>query len=459
MVLSLPCSAAERLSIRASGGQRAIDVGDLAFFVRTGEIPRSLKWYADRLTERELAGLRDLLQETLNVTPRTVSTFVNDTAGEALLRRLNGLFWGGTPESNFKALRSALVLAAYDDEGLTLLNVIHKYPLRDLRINLDSVIQASNDLDDILLNSKSIFAYIRQKGATGFTSDEALLANLPDPRQPGSFEWSRTTVEITNPVRDPGEEVAVDIYFPKNLEEPAPLVVISHGLASNRNTFAYLAEHLASQGYAVAAIEHPTTDATRYQQYIAGFEKEPETEVAIRRPLDITALLDYLEQQATIDPAWEGKVRTDRIGLVGHSLGGYTALAAGGAQFDFDYLNQVCSDSKRTILPFNLSLLLQCQVLELPAEEYEIADDRVAAILAINPIGSALFGPDGFSQIQIPTMIIVGSNDFFAPAMGEQVNPFTWLTNEHRYLVLVENGTHFSFLPGDRGEDVFNLPQ
>ena len=353
-----------------------------------------------------------------------------------------------------------MVLAAYDDEGLTLLNAIRKYPLRDLRINLDSVIQASNDLDDILLNSRSLFAYIREKGSRGVTSEEALLANLTDPRQPGSVEWSTTTLGITNPVRDPGEEVAVDIYLPKDLEEPAPLVVISHGLASNRNTFAYLAEHLASQGYAVAAIEHPATDATRYQQYIAGFEKEPETEVAIRRPLDITALLDYLEQQAANDPAWEGKIRTDRIGLIGHSLGGYTALAAGGAQFDFDYLDQVCSDPNRTILPFNLSLLLQCQVLELPAEEYEIADERVAAILAINPIGSALFGPNGFSQIQIPTMMVAGSNDFFAPAMGEQVKPFTWLKNEHRYLVLVENGTHFSFLPEDSGgEEVFNLPQ
>ena len=87
--------AAERLSIRVGGAQRAIDVDDLSFFVSTGEIPRSLQWYADRLTEQELAGLRDLLKQPLNVTPRTVSTFVNDTAGEALLRRLNGLFWGG----------------------------------------------------------------------------------------------------------------------------------------------------------------------------------------------------------------------------------------------------------------------------------------------------------------------------------------------------------------------------
>ena len=460
IVYNQPTQAAERISIRVRGAQRAVNVADLEFFVTTGEIPRSLKWYADQMTDEEISGLREVLQKQFEVEPRVVSTFVNDSIGENLLRRLNSLFWGGTTESNFKALRSSLVLAAYDRaEGLTILNAIRKYPLRDLRINLNPVLQAASDLDDILIHSRKIFAYIQQKAGRGVTSEEVFLARLPDPRLPGDVEWSKSTIRITNPARDPGEQVAVDLYLPDNLEEPTPLVVISHGMASTRKTFAYLAKHLASQGFAVATMEHPATDASRFNNYIAGFQGEPQIESAIQRPLDITALLDYLEQQAESNPDW-AKVQTDRVGVMGQSLGGYTSLAVGGAQFDFDYLDRVCGDSEKTILPFNLSLLLQCRGLELPDETYNTHDDRIAAILALNPVGSGMFGPTGLGQIDVPVMLVAGSNDFFAPAVKEQIEPFTWLEAEERFLVLVENGTHFSFLPGDSGgEGVFNLPQ
>ena len=451
-----PSYAADRLSIRVRGAQRALDVDDLAFFVTTGEIPDSLRWYADRLTPEQISELREILQRPLPVQPRVVSTFVNDTIGEQLLLRLGGLFWGGTLDSNFKALRSALVLAAYDDdEGLTILNVIRKYPLRDLRLNLDPALTAASDLQDILVESKRVFAYVNQQAATGATSRDEFPANLPSPSQAGSLEWSKTTLSIINPERDAGDTVVVDLYVPDNLDAPAPLVVVSHGVASTRNTFSYLAEHLASQGMAVAAIEHPSSDALRYQQYIAGFAEEPDPRLALHRPLDITTLLNELEG----DPTWQERIQTDRVGVIGQSLGGYTVLASGGATLDFEHLERSCRDFERSILPFNLSWLLQCQVLRLPEQEYQLRDERVAAILAINPIGSALFGPNGFSQIQIPVMMLAGTNDFFAPAVGEQIEPFTWMETDARYLVVIENGTHFSFLPGDSGgEDVFGLP-
>lgn len=359
--------AAERLSIRVSGAQRVLSVDDLEFFIRTGDIPDSLRWYANRLTAEQISELRAVLQKPLEVEPRVVSTFVNDTIGELLLRRLSSLFWGGTQDSNFKALRSALVLAAYDEDGLTLLNAIRQYPLRELCINLGPILSAADDLEDILIESKQIYAYVNQQAGTGVTSPEIFLADLPDPLEAGTNEWSKSPLTIINPERDPGDAIAVDLYVPEGLDTPAPLVVISHGMASSRNTFAYLAEHLASQGMAVAALEHPTSDALRFQQYIAGFEEEPNPRAFIHRPLDITTLLNELEQKAETDPDWEGRIRTERVGVIGQSLGGYTVLASGGATLDFEYLEDECDDFAKTLLPFNLSRLLQCQILRLPA--------------------------------------------------------------------------------------------
>jgi predicted dienelactone hydrolase len=42
--------------------------------------------------------------------------------------------------------------------------------------------------------------------------------------------------------------------------------------------------------------------------------------------------------------------------------------------------------------------------------------------------------------------------DTVAPAFAEQIKPFTWLGSDHRYLLLLARGTHFSVI-GDTGGD------
>jgi ABC-type amino acid transport substrate-binding protein len=80
-----------------------------------------------------------------------------------------------------------------------------------------------------------------------------------------------------------------------------------------------------------------------------------------------------------------------------------------------------------------------------------LSDSRVKAAIAINPITSLLFGPEGLSQIKIPTMLISGNDDIIAPALQEQIHPFVWQQNTDKYLALFVNGTHFSIMgDGDK---------
>ena len=48
--------------------------------------------------------------------------------------------------------------------------------------------------------------------------------------------------------------------------------------------------------------------------------------------------------------------------------------------------------------------------------------------------------------LQIPLTIVAGEDDFFAPAIPEQVYPYAWAGSEDKYLIYVERATHFSFL-------------
>jgi predicted dienelactone hydrolase len=127
-----------------------------------------------------------------------------------------------------------------------------------------------------------------------------------------------------------------------------------------------------------------------------------------------------------------------------------------GAKINFEQLQQDCNSNMSS---FNLSLFLQCQVTELEAKDYQLQDERIKAVLAINPLSSSIFGKSEVSQIQVPVMLVANSQDIATPIVSEQVRPFTWLTTPNKYLVLIENGTHFSVLTeATSGNDVLPIP-
>ncbi|MBO0858935.1 MAG: acetylxylan esterase, partial [Chloracidobacterium sp.] len=107
-----------------------------------------------------------------------------------------------------------------------------------------------------------------------------------------------------------------------------PLIIFSHSSGGNRLQSTFLCTHLSSHGYLVAAIDHSDVAAELARKDgETGGQKAARVEawIANRAP-DIRFLLDHLLN----DTAWESEAEIDptRIGIVGHSFGGWTALAA-----------------------------------------------------------------------------------------------------------------------------------
>jgi predicted dienelactone hydrolase len=139
-------------------------------------------------------------------------------------------------------------------------------------------------------------------------------------------------------------------------------------------------------------------------------------------------------------------------------MGGYTVLALAGATLHLDRLAPQCRQEQGEDLSFNQSLLLQCRATELPFASRTLQDERIKAVIALNPLSSAIFGKLGLSQVQRPLMVVAGSDDVFAPAIPEQIVPFTWLTTTNKYLVPVESGTHFSFIGEENQQGALPIP-
>src|SRR5262249_16050460 len=100
-----------------------------------------------------------------------------------------------------------------------------------------------------------------------------------------------------------------------------PLVMFSHGRGSNGLYNAGFAEALASRGYIVAALNHyrANTYDSKYA-YLANKLWQP--------PRAIRLTISFL----SVDPSWGKAIDADRIGVAGHSQGGFTALWVGGAR-------------------------------------------------------------------------------------------------------------------------------
>jgi predicted dienelactone hydrolase len=434
---------AESVTLSYGAVEQSVSVESLVRYAEEGELPSSLRTYTRFFNPQQLSKLRQLLSARAELSPVVVSQFLYTDQGEILLERLGEVVRTESNLSGFYAIRSALILAAADETtGLTILNVLEQFPLANVRVDVVRTLRIFAELEELVRQTQDAVALVsEQSSVESYLRAGSDFSSLPDLRQLGALRWQQQTIVLNDVSRD--RVFPVDLYLPH--AEPAalpaaPLIVISHGLGSDRSTYAYLAQHLASYGFAVAVPEHPGSNAEQLQALISGSASQvTEPNEFINRPLDIKYLLDELTYLSETDPALAGRLDPNQVGLIGQSMGGYTGLALAGAQIQFEQLNVDCTTDT-----LNLSLLLQCRALNLLRPLPDLQDDRIQAVLAINPIGSSLVGESDYANLRLPIMIVSGSADTIAPALPEQIRPFTWLQTPDRYLLLLQGGTHFS---------------
>ena len=202
-----------------------------------------------------------------------------------------------------------------------------------------------------------------------------------------------------------------------------PLVMFSHGRGSNPLSYAWFAETLASHGYIVAAPYHYR--ANTYNSTIAYLANK-----LWQRPLDvsfdITSLLN--------DPVWGKHIDAGRIGIAGHSQGGFTSLWIGGAKVNPDkYLAFQRGWKNNPSVPQHLRDELPLD----PAPALAVHDERIKCAFAMAPGIIKAFGmdEDGLRQLTIPTYITVGARDTQAPPKDNAEFAAKYIPNAELYVI------------------------
>lgn len=430
--IALPTRAAERLTIRLGPLQQSVEIADLEKFAETGELSPALRLYSSLLTPEVQQLLRKRLQIDPNLTEKFIDDLLNSPDGARLLDQIGSAL----PNSSLEQLQAALFLAARQANGLSVLNFLRAYPEDNVEINASGAMAIALQINTSYLQNLAIEPILEQELTA---PDEETFRPSFDPTARGSEYVQEQTLRLRD--RERARTIFVDLYSAENAS--GPLVILSHGFGSDRKFLTYLARHLASYGITVASLEHPGSNFNWLNGVSLGTNPEellPPSEF-IDRPLDVSFVLDRLTELDQGYSSLRDQINTQQVTVIGHSLGGYTALALAGGKLDLEGLRQFCQ--KRGPVGRSPADWFQCAATDLNQDNLQLQDRRVAQVIALNAVTGHLFGDKGLEQVSVPTLILTGTQDTITPPWEHQLRPFAQLAGP-KYLIAAIGGTHLS---------------
>lgn len=208
-----------------------------------------------------------------------------------------------------------------------------------------------------------------------------------------------------------------------------PLVVLSHGTGGMALNSYDTAIALAEAGFVVAAVTH-TGD--NYRDQSTAFTRRD----FVDRPRHVSRVIDFMLG------GWaaRGSIDATRIGVLGHSAGGTTALIVAGGTADFSRVVAFCHTATDD---WGCQQARQRGLVSAdPGMPVSGVDTRVRAIVVAAPALAIAFQPGGLAAVKVPVQLWVGERDEIVrdAALDRTLLPVP--PDYH----LVANGGHFAYL-------------
>ncbi len=192
-------------------------------------------------------------------------------------------------------------------------------------------------------------------------------------------------------------------------DEVAPIIVLSHGAFGSARNYSWIAEDLARHGYVVCGVSHFGESPV--------YGRETIDPLAVLDPsgraVDCSFALDHLfggsVLQVDVDPS--------RVGAMGHSSGGATAIALAGGVFDAEAMMSYCASEEASGdlgCAYGRAQSGPQRAVASP-EPGSLRDPRVRAAVALDPALGPGFEPGSLAEISIPVHIVGAVDNDFLP--------------------------------------------
>ncbi len=218
-------------------------------------------------------------------------------------------------------------------------------------------------------------------------------------------------VLIQYPTHQPSKTTSFGLYTmdvspdAEIIEEQFPLVIISHGNGGSHLLYRTISTHLAKNGFVIAMPEHYGNN--RNDNHL-----ENTNENLINRPKHISLTIDNMLSEDRFGKS----ILRNKIAVIGHSMGGYTALALAGG----------------------LPRTREGQKVEVSS------DPRIKAIVLLAP-GTGWF-MNSLEKVTIPILMLIAERDSITPDWNADI-VMKYIPDKSQVTFRkVENAGHFSFL-------------
>lgn len=220
-----------------------------------------------------------------------------------------------------------------------------------------------------------------------------------------------------------------------------PLLVVSHGNYGNPLVLHDFTDAMVRQGFIVVTVLHPGDNFLDHRRTGA-------LSNLYGRPLQISQAITAALQDSLLAPYIDGQ----RVGVVGYSAGGETALILAGAKPDLQRLRKYCLERPNDLDACTQKGELRADRPDLQAK----ADPRVRSLMLMAPLG-LMFGRQALADVHVPVLLYSGGNDQLlaveknAAALARKLP----ITPDYRVL---EGAGHFVFLAPCDAQQIIASP-
>lgn len=385
-----------------------------------------LEVWLNLLEPQSRRGLARLLRAPLLREQSFGSQLLDSWAGGQMLAEVGDLLTTPDGRNTTPQLQRTLRQLLRERREVTTLALLRAMPQPSLRLRLDGLLGLAEQWrHQIALQGQALAAL--------------QTLELPQrngrPLLPAAAQLSPRRVELTVPHRR--ERLPVDLWPGQGAEARRhPWLLVLPGLGGNADQLGWFAGALAQRGWSVAVPQHPGSDGRALREALDGRSPPPGAATLATRLRDVAAVL-AARGEGRLDLPGDGVV------LVGHSLGGLTALLAAGLEPQ-PGLARRCSQAIDRLPIGNPSRLLQCELVTTGLPQALPRPGDLRGLVLFNSFGSLLWPDGATAALPVPVLMVGGSLDLVTPPLEEQLKLFLPAGDPRSRLVLVEGGSHFS---------------
>jgi len=137
IALSIPhpsAIASEQVILKYNIFERSVSVEELTTFAETGKRSRDLKAYI-RASKQDPEKLRQTLTDKVEVNVVTLDRVLNSVVGNLALEQLSQYIYTSSRTADKEAMRAALVLAASEDNSISIIEIAQNYPTQEVYVD------------------------------------------------------------------------------------------------------------------------------------------------------------------------------------------------------------------------------------------------------------------------------------------------------------------------------------